>query len=157
MGPNDIIFFPAKLELKSDLMVEISTGNTSEISTELPSKSAILGRNFQISTLKLLPAEIFTGPKNEIFWKLSTSASFCTFNQVNSTKTRTSRSRQSWWILTKMTQILDFGIFGVWHQKSQNPPTLTRTRFSSFGAIDLIESTKWCWGAQFSKFLILYP
>jgi len=40
MGPN--VFFPAKLELKPDLMVEISTGNTSEISTGLRSKSAIL-------------------------------------------------------------------------------------------------------------------
>jgi hypothetical protein len=43
VGPNDIIFFPVKIELRPDLVVEISTGNTSEISTELRSKSAILG------------------------------------------------------------------------------------------------------------------
>ena len=42
VGPNDLIFFPVKLELNPDLMVEISTGNTSEISTGFPSKSAIL-------------------------------------------------------------------------------------------------------------------
>ena len=42
VSPNDMIFFPVKLELNPDLMVEISTGNTSEISTGFPSKSEFL-------------------------------------------------------------------------------------------------------------------
>ena len=39
----------------------------------------------------------------------------------------------------------------IWVIFSQNPPTVTSTRFSNVGAIDLIQSTKWCWDARFSK------
>ena len=42
MSPNDLFFFPVKLELNPDLMKEISTGNTSEISTSRSRKSVIL-------------------------------------------------------------------------------------------------------------------
>ena len=45
MGPNEIIFFPVKVELNPDLMVEISTGNTSEISTSNTLKSADMAKN----------------------------------------------------------------------------------------------------------------
>ena len=61
IGPNDVIFFPAKIELRPDLVVEISTGNTPESSTELRPKSAILGRNVQISTLKSVAGRNFYG------------------------------------------------------------------------------------------------
>ena len=62
MSPNDLIFFPVKLELNPDLMVEISTGNTSEISTGFPSKSAILAifeAFFQILTPKSVAGRNF--------------------------------------------------------------------------------------------------
>ena len=40
MDPNDLSFFPAKLEINPDLMVEISTGNIPELSTRKCLKSA---------------------------------------------------------------------------------------------------------------------
>ena len=67
MGPNKILFFPVKLEINLDLMVEISTGNTSESSTGLPSKSAILAilrRSFQILTPKSVAGRNFYGSQN---------------------------------------------------------------------------------------------
>ena len=45
MSPNDLIFFPVKLQLNPDLMVEISAGNTSEISTRKALKSRNLAKN----------------------------------------------------------------------------------------------------------------
>ena len=131
-----------KLELKPDLAVEISTGNTSEISTELRSKSAFLGRNSQISTLKSVAGRNFYGSQILKIEKYGISASFCTLNQYRSPKTRKSRARQSWWILSKNYSDFGFWKFSVWHQKSQNPPTLTSARFSSFRAMTLIQSAK---------------
>ena len=40
VGPNDLIFFPVKIEINPDFSAEISTGNTSEISTTKCLKSA---------------------------------------------------------------------------------------------------------------------
>ena len=100
-------------------MVEISTGNTPEISTELRSKSGILvdfGGEISIFRLQiLLPVEISTGPKFLKIEKYGISVPFCTLNQYRNPKTRKSRARQSWWISTKSNltfQILKFLISG---------------------------------------------
>ena len=95
MGPNDLIFFfPVKLELKPDLAVEISTGNTSEISAELRSKSGILvdfGAKFPDLTPKFVAGRNFYGSQIFENEKYGASASFYT-----NPKTRKSRTRQSW-------------------------------------------------------------
>ena len=71
-------FFPVKIELRPDLVVEISTGNTSEISTEWRWKFAILDEN-EAKNVDIGP-EISTGPKFLKIEKYGISASFCTFN-----------------------------------------------------------------------------
>ena len=45
MGPIDLIFFPVKIEIRPDISVEISTGNTSEISTSDTLKSRNIAKN----------------------------------------------------------------------------------------------------------------
>ena len=106
MCPNDLIFFPVKIEISPDLMVEISTGNTPEISTSNTLKSGNMAQNWpknpNFSTQNLLPTEISTGPKFFKIEKFEVSASFCTLNQVHRTNTRKSRADRSWRILVKI-------------------------------------------------------
>ena len=106
-------FFPVKLEINLDLMIEISTGNTPEISTGFPSKSAIwaIFEAFfsRFWNQNLLPVEISTGPKSLKIEKYGVSGSFCTLNRYYNSKTRKSRAGQSWWIFTKNEP--DFGFW----------------------------------------------
>jgi len=120
IGPNDLIFFPAKIELRPDLVVDFSTGNTLESSTSntlksrnLAKKCAQKSENPHFSSSDLLPPEISDGPKFSFLGKYGVPASFCTVNQLRSSKTRDSRIRRSWRILTKIyaiSGILEFGI-----------------------------------------------
>jgi len=74
--------------------------------------------------LILLPVEISTGPKFLKIEKYGISASFCTLNKYRSLKTKKSRSRQSWWILSK-----NDSDFGFWNFRSLAPLKSKSTNF----------------------------
>ena len=69
----DMIFFPVKVEIEEKKIIEISTGNTSEISTSNTPKSPDFKEKCtffnEISNLKIDVVEISGGNKNLRFEK----------------------------------------------------------------------------------------
>ena len=155
MNPNNLFFFPVKVQIWPDLMVEISNGNTLEISTSGPLKSKKMVQhrpkipNFRSQIC--CRQKSLTGPNFYFLKNMTLQLHFALRIKAIAQKVANLSQVEVCGFYKKTDLILRSRNLNCGLGFCQNPQTSTLLRFATFWAMILIRSAKWSCRVIFFK------